>query len=86
MLVFNGPVALAAIMSGSRPPSRQMSQEVEITILIKAFRGDPLPTLDRIPSSPSSKGEGEGEEEELEEQEEPTPPPSLEELECRYIH
>jgi hypothetical protein len=64
----------------SRPPSRQMGREVEITIVITAFRGDPMPTMDRIPSS----GGEEGEEDADQEKEEPVPPPALEELECRY--
>jgi hypothetical protein len=69
----------------SRPPSRQMGREVEITIVIKAFRGDPMPTMDRIPSSGGTDGGGgeEGEEDADQEKEEPVPPPTLEELECR---
>jgi hypothetical protein len=75
--------------SGSRPPSRQMSQQVEISILITAFRGDPLPNLERTPSSDRSDkadddGGAEEEGKQEEETEEQTPPPSLEELECRY--
>lgn len=66
---------------GSQSDPGQLSKDVEITIVVKAFRGDPLPVHEKTIQIKGEEGQEE-KEGDKEADEEDAPPPSLEELEC----
>ena len=69
-----------------------MQRDVEVTILIKAFRGDPLPEVEKTLNKAGDGEGGEGEEggeggegaEGGEGEDPPPPPPTLEEMDVRF--